>query len=91
MSTSVSSAGDTLSRIKCLIAEVCAVAPETIGTSARLRGYGIDSIRALDLMVSVEEEFEVQFRVEDLENIHTVGDLADYVERLRTRAAHSAR
>ncbi len=73
----------TFERLRSLIGEVCAIDPRAIGASARLRGYGIDSIRALDLMMSIEEEFQVQFRLEDLTDIRTVGELAAYVDRLR--------
>jgi len=75
----------TIDRLRQLIAESCEIEPHGISETARLRGYGIDSVRVMDLMLSVEEEFAIQFRMEELESVLTVGDLATYVDRLRSQ------
>ena len=43
----------------------------------------LDSLRLLTLAVEVENRFRVAFEPEDDEEIVTVGDLVDAVERLR--------
>jgi acyl carrier protein len=74
---------ETIERLRHLIAESCAVLPELVVPQARLRGYGIDSVRIMDLMLTIEEQFAVRFNLEELDGVRTVGELAAYVERLR--------
>jgi acyl carrier protein len=74
--------GGSLPQLKNLIGEICAVDPRSICSDEWLRGYGVDSLRALDLMTSIEEEFRVELSIEDLARIQTVGELARYLDRL---------
>jgi acyl carrier protein len=71
----------TSAKLARLVSDVCGVPPAAIGMSARLRGYGLDSIRASELVVLVEDEFGLQFRLEDLRNVQTLADLTNRVER----------
>ena len=73
----------TLERLRQMIAESCAVRPELVVPQARLRGYGIDSVRIMDLMLTIEEQFGVRFNLEELDEVRTVGELAAYVDRLQ--------
>ena len=41
---------------------------------------GADSLDVVDLIMSLEEEFDVEIPDEDVENIKTVGDIVKYVE-----------
>lgn len=41
---------------------------------------GADSLDVVDLIMSLEEEFDVEIPDEDIENIKTVGDIVKYVE-----------
>lgn len=81
---------ETLARLRETIAEACAVSPDLVVPPARLRGYGIDSVRLMSLMLAIEEQFGVRFDLEDLEHVRTVGDLVAYVERLQREAGHAA-
>jgi acyl carrier protein len=47
-----------------------------------LLGFAIDSLRMIDIMLSAEEEFEIQFQRENLDHIRTIGELADHIDRL---------
>ena len=40
---------------------------------------GADSLDLVDLVMAVEEEFDVKIADEDLEGIKTVGDIVDYI------------
>lgn len=42
----------------------------------------IDSPRALDLLVRLEERLEIEIGDEDAANLNTVGDILNYVDRL---------
>ncbi|MGI5949930.1 acyl carrier protein [Peptoniphilus sp.] len=41
-----------------------------------------DSIELVELIMSIEEEFDIEVSEEDLENIETIGDVIDYIEEL---------
>jgi acyl carrier protein len=42
---------------------------------------GADSLDLFDLVMKFEDEFEVKIPTEELENIKTVGDVCDYIEK----------
>ena len=39
-----------------------------------------DSLDVVDMLMSLEDEFDVEIPDEAIENIHTVGDLVSYIE-----------
>ena len=41
---------------------------------------GADSVDVVDLLMSIEDEFEVEIPDEEVENIKTVGALVEYIE-----------
>lgn len=41
---------------------------------------GADSLDMVDLVMSIEDEFEISVADEDVENIKTVGDIVHYIE-----------
>jgi acyl carrier protein len=40
---------------------------------------GFDSLSILDLIYDVQQEFGIEFDAEELVNVNTVGDLADFI------------
>lgn len=45
-----------------------------------LEDLGADSIDLADLVMTFEDEFDLEISDEDLENIKTVGDIVKYIE-----------
>lgn len=41
---------------------------------------GADSLDVVDMLMSLEDEFDVEIPDEEIENIKTVGDLVHYIE-----------
>lgn len=41
---------------------------------------GADSLDLADVLMAIEDEFEVEIPDEDIENIKTVGDIVAYIE-----------
>ena len=41
---------------------------------------GADSLDIVDLVMTLEEEFDTQIPDEDIENLRTVGDIVKYIE-----------
>ena len=42
---------------------------------------GADSLDLFEMVMALEEEFEVEIPTEDLENIKTIGDVEAYLQR----------
>ena len=45
-----------------------------------LDALGADSLDVVDLVMTLEDEFDIEIPDEDIEKIHTVGELAHYLE-----------
>jgi acyl carrier protein len=68
-------------RVKQMIVEELNVPEEKITLEARLaEDLGADSIDAVELIMNIEDEFEIQVSDEEAQNIKTVGDLVKYIE-----------
>ena len=57
------------------------VEEDAVTLSTRIsEDLGADSLDAVDMLMSLEDEFDVEIPDEEIENIHTVGDLVSYIE-----------
>ncbi|NLK12524.1 MAG: acyl carrier protein [Candidatus Phytoplasma sp.] len=69
------------SRIKDMIINELSVEEKDITLEARLvEDLGADSIDAVELVMNIEDEFELEISDEALQNLKTVGDLVSYIE-----------
>ena len=70
-----------LEKIKAILSNQFDVEESTLETSTRLdEDLGADSLDVVDLLMSLEDEFDVEIQDEDIEKIRTVGDLVAYIE-----------
>jgi acyl carrier protein len=67
--------------VRKLIGDVCGVEAKKIRADVHLAEYGLDSVRAMDLLVSLEEQFEIQIPDEFAARIQTVEEIVSYVTR----------
>lgn len=49
-------------------------------SSSLIDDLGADSLDMVDLVMTIEDEFELDVEDEDVENIKTVGDIVHYIE-----------
>ncbi|TNF08421.1 MAG: acyl carrier protein [Bacillota bacterium] len=71
-------------RIREMIVEELNVPVEKIKMESRLaEDLGADSIDAVELIMNIEDEFEVQVSDEQAQSIKTVGDLVKYIESVK--------
>ncbi|WP_341525043.1 acyl carrier protein [Nostoc sp. UHCC 0302] len=69
-------------KVKKVIADQLEVAPEKIVPEARFTDdLQADSLDLVELVMALEEEFEVEIPDEDAEKILTVQDAADYINK----------
>lgn len=70
-------------KIKALIVEELNVPAEKVTLEARLaEDLGADSIDAVELIMNIEDEFDIQVSDEDAQGIKTVGDLVKHIQAL---------
>jgi len=67
-------------KVKGIIAENLGVAEDEIkNTSSFIEDLGADSLDIVELVMQMEEEFEVEIPDEEAENIKTVQNAIDYI------------
>ena len=70
-----------LEKIKVILAEQFDVEEDSLKNETDLQDdLGADSLDVVDLLMSIEDEFEIEIPDEEIENIRTVGDLVNYIE-----------
>ena len=70
-----------LEKVKAILAEQFDVEEDKITADTDLQeDLGADSLDVVDLLMSIEAEFEVEVPDEEIENIKTVGSLVSYIE-----------
>ena len=70
-----------LEKIKVILAEQFDVEEDSLKNDTDLQDdLGADSLDVVDLLMSIEDEFEIEIPAEEIENIRTVGDLVNYIE-----------
>jgi acyl carrier protein len=76
-------------RVRSIVGEVCGVDGATIRSDSRLAEYGMDSVRAMNLLVALEEAFGIVVPDEVAGRVRTLRDVVVYLEkRLAPAAAH---
>ena len=68
-------------KIKDIIVEQLDVEEDAVTMEASITDdLGADSLDVVDLVMSIEERFDVEIPDEEVENIKTVGDIVKYIE-----------
>ncbi len=70
-----------LEKVKKILSEQFDVEEEKItADTSIINDLGADSLDVVDLLMSIEDEFEVEVPDDEIENIKTVEDLVKYIE-----------
>ena len=70
-----------LEEIKAILSEQFSVEESEITAETLLEDdLGEDSLDVVDLLMTIEDDFEVEIPDEEVENIKTVGALVEYIE-----------
>ena len=70
-----------LEKIKAILSEQFDVEEESISRETNIaEDLGADSLDLVDLLMSIEDEFEIEIPDEDVDKIRTVGELEKYIK-----------
>ncbi len=68
-------------KVKAILSEQFDVEEDTITNDTTItEDLGADSLDVVDLLMSIEDEFEIEVPDTEIENIKTVGELVKYIE-----------
>lgn len=68
-------------KVKVILAEQLDVEEDSITLDTNLEDdLGVDSLEVFDILMSIEDEFEVEVPDEEIENIRTVAELVSFIE-----------
>ncbi len=71
----------TVEKIRKILASQLDIDVEKIGANTDIADdLGADSLDVVELMMSVEEEFNVSIDEDEVRNFKTVGDVAQYID-----------
>ena len=71
----------TFEKVQKILAEQLELdADEITMDSSLVEDLGIDSLDFVDIVMSLEDEFDTEFPEEDMTDIKTVGDIVKYIE-----------
>jgi acyl carrier protein len=70
-----------LEKVKAILSEQFDAEEDTITPDTNIADdLGADSLDVVDLLMSIEDEFEIEIPDEEVENLKTVGELVKYIE-----------
>jgi acyl carrier protein len=71
--------------VKEVIVEQLNVAPEEVKPDAKfVEDLGADSLDVVEMIMALEEKFEIEIPDSDAEKIQTVQDVVDYIEKAKS-------
>ena len=77
----VMSSEEILEKVKAIIVEQLGVADTAVTMDASfIDDLGADSLDIVELVMAIEEEFDIEIPDSDAEKVVTVGDVVDYIK-----------
>lgn len=68
-------------KVQKILSDQFEVEEDTITLDSKLEeDFGADSLDSIDLIMSIEDEFEIDVPDDIVENMKTVSDIVDYIE-----------
>ena len=67
-------------KIKELIVESLGIEEDQVTMEASFKDLKVDSLDLFEMVMSLEDEFDVEIPTEELEKMETVGDVVEYIK-----------
>lgn len=68
-------------QIKAELAQICAISLDNIRNDDWLIEYGLDSLRSMELIISLEECFDIEIPDSEIARVTTVQDVIELIQR----------
>ncbi|XP_039159261.1 acyl carrier protein 1, chloroplastic-like [Eucalyptus grandis] len=78
---------ETLKTVQSIIAKQLSIDESTVAPETKFIDLGADSLDTVEIMMALEEKFGVSIGEGGAENIATVQDAADLIEKVKTASA----
>ncbi|MGI6318847.1 MAG: acyl carrier protein [Dethiobacteria bacterium] len=72
---------DIFAKVKALISEQLDIDEDQIALDTTFEDIDADSLDVVELVMALEEEFDLEIADEEVEKIQTVGDVVGYIEK----------
>lgn len=72
---------DIFAKVKALISEQLDIDEVQIALDTTFEDIDADSLDVVELVMALEEEFDLEIADEEVEKIQTVGDVVGYIEK----------
>lgn len=72
---------EVLEKVKSLISEQLDVDEEKLDMKTTFEDIDADSLDVVELVMALEEEFNLEISDEEVEKIKTIGDIVNYIEK----------
>ncbi len=71
-------------KIRAILCEQLDIEEDAVTMESNIaEDLGADSLDVVDLVMSIEDEFEIEVPDDQVENIKTVGDVVNYIENMK--------
>lgn len=71
----------TIDKIKKILADTLDVNEEELSADTNIAtDLGADSLDVVEILMSIEDEFDIEIPDSEIENIRTIGELVEYIE-----------
>jgi len=71
-------------QVRAIVAEKLSLNPEDITLESDLqKDFNADSLDAVEIIMAVEDTFDIEVADDELMNIKTIKDIVDYIEKVK--------
>ncbi|MBO5089738.1 MAG: acyl carrier protein [Clostridia bacterium] len=71
----------TIDKIKQILADTLDVNEDELSADTNIAtDLGADSLDVVEILMSIEDEFDIEIPDSEIENIRTIGELVEYIE-----------
>ncbi|MBN2267325.1 MAG: acyl carrier protein [Candidatus Babeliaceae bacterium] len=78
---------DVRKKLSSIVAEQLSIKTEEIGDDVTFDILGVDSLDRVEIVMKIEEEFDIEMNDDEAEKLKTFSDLLAYVTQLLEQAA----